>query len=395
MESEIVIMNCSKHKKPRLLFINYSLGIGGIETLLLELCRYLVRDESIEPAICIFEGQGHIEEEFKSLGVPVYELPKRDGWDLSLAWRVRKLIREHRFDLVHAHNQAAWLYGGLGAWMSGCKLIYSEHSPLSKFSVSSQKRLRPVFRQLARKTILVTTVANHLVEDLVIHAGVPREKIRVIYNGIEMSLFRVKLDREQMLEELGLPAGSQIIGILASLTEAKDHATLLLAFRQVVREIPQAVLLVCGSGPLESALRQQVVSLGLENNVRFLGVRRDVAMLLQLFDVFSLSSVREGLPISILEAMAAGCPVVATNIPGNAELVEHGRYGLLVAPRDPEQLAAALIRLLSDPGLARTLGERGRQRVAREFRFTTMIQHYVSLYNQVLDSPPGEMAKNA
>lgn len=381
-------MSSSEHKKPRLLFVNYSLGLGGIETLLLELCRHIKRDGRIEPSICIFEENGRIRNEFESLGVPVYELKKRHGTDLSLPWRVRRLIKKQKIDLLHAHNQGAWLYGGVGAVLAGCKLVYTEHSPLSKFSDSSQKRLRPVFRWLAKKTVLVTTVANHLVEDLVAQTDVPREKIRVIYNGIAIEQFQSRVDRKAILTELGLSADDRIVGILASFSEAKDHANLLQAFSRVVGELPQAVLLLCGQGPLEMDLKRQTASLGLKKSIRFLGVRRDVVKMLNLFDVFVLSSVREGLPISVLEAMAAGCPVVGTSIPGIAELVEHEHSGLLVPPKHPELLADALVRMLSEPALAETLSRAGQQKVTGVFSFATMTQRYISLYEQIVSNVP-------
>lgn len=377
-----------KRRKYKLLFINYSLGMGGIETLLLELCRHLVEDGKITPSICVFEKRGHIRNEFEALGVPVHVLKKREGLDITLPWRVRNLIKEHGFDLVHAHNQGAWLYGGMGTVLAGCKLLYTEHSTIAKYSVPSQKRLRVVFRRLAKKTTLVTTVAKHLVHDLMAQIGVPEEKILTIYNGIDASLFQVDVDRKSLLKELGVSSSDKIVGILASLTEAKDHATLLNAFAQVVSKVPESVLLICGAGPLETTLKEQAESQGLIQRVRFLGVRRDVANLLKVFNVFVLSSVREGLPVSILEAMAAGCPVVATNIPGNAELVEHGRSGLLVSPRHPEKLAESIVRVLQDTEFSKMLAETGRKRVAEEFSFDAMIRSYLSLYEHMLSGKP-------
>ena len=373
-------------KRPcKLLFINSSLEMGGIETLLLELCRHLRLDPGYDPEVCVFQDEGVLKKEFESIDVPVHVVQKRYGRDFFLPWRVRQLIKKESYDIVHVHNQMSWLYGGIGAILAGKPLVYTEHTSLDKFQPSQQKKLKRVLSWIGKKTRQVTTVAKHLIPSLVHDLGIPEKRIRNIYNGIDPTPYQVQIDREKKLKELGLPPESLVIGIVASLTEAKDHVTLLKAFVKVLAAVPSAELLIVGEGPLESDVRSTMVSLGIESHVHLLGVRRDIPALLQLFDVFTLSSLIEGLPISLLEAMASACPVVATRIPGVDELVNEAS-GILVPPSSPDEQAVALVSILTQKELAQRLGEGGRQRILDEFSFKNMIQAYMDCYDDAMGS---------
>ena len=377
-------MNGQITRKPRrLLFVNYSLEMGGIETLLLELSRAMMAGDRYRPGVCVFEVGGKLQGEFEAIDVPVHVVRKQRSRDYLLPFRMRNLIRREGYELVHAHNQVSWLYGGLGALFAGRPLVYTEHTSLAKFQTAQQKHLKTALRLLGKKTRLVTTVARHLIPSLEQDIGIPTSRIRNIYNGIDPEPYQIEIDRRLKRQELGLPLGGKIIGIVASLTHAKDHITLIRAFALVLAQLPQVRLLIVGEGPLEGKIRSEIQTLGIDSHVHFLGVRRDIPELLQLFDVFTLSSVIEGLPISLLEAMASSCPVVATSIPGVDELVNDD-CGLLVSPSNPEEQAAALVRVLKDDGFAVKLGLGGRQRVLDEFSFDAMIQSYLFCYDHVL-----------
>ncbi|BAO45448.1 glycosyltransferase [Thiolapillus brandeum] len=373
----------------KILFINSSLGMGGIETLLLELCRDMKTQGCYEPGICIFETEGVLQNEYEALGVPVYIIPKKPGLDYSLPFKIRRLIRKEHYDLVHVHNQMSWLYGGTGAILARRPLVYTEHTSLEKFTPEQQRKLKTILFWIGRKTAQVTTVAKHLIPSLEKDLGIPGDRITNIYNGIDPEPYQLEIDRARKLEELGLPADSRVVGIVASLTQAKDHVTLLRAFARVLQDVPAAQLLVAGQGPLKEQIVAETAALGIGGHVHFLGVRRDIPELLQVFDIFTLSSLIEGLPISLLEAMASGCPIVATRIPGVDELVDE-KSGILVPHSHPEELAAALVRVLVDDELAHSLGNGGRQRILDEFSFEGMIKAYLSCYDKALGGPCGE-----
>lgn len=372
----------------RILFINYSLETGGIETLLLEICRYMVTNSDIQPAVCAFEPGGKLEPEFEDIGVPVHILPKRSQWEFRLPFMVRRLIKKKKYDLVHVHNQNAWLYGGLGAILARKPLLYTEHTSLDKFSAAQKRRWQTISWMLSTQTLLITTVARHLIPNLVNKINIPEHKIHNIYNGIDLKPYEISIDRSNKLAELGVPTDSRVVGVVASLTEAKRHTTMIRAFAIVKEQIPDAVLLIVGEGSLRDSLITQTENLGLKESVYFTGVRRDIPELLQIFDVFALSSVIEGLPISVLEAMASSRPVVATDIPGTNELVVSGETGLLVEPTDHEAFAQALISLLSSKEMMVEMGRKGREHVARKFSFGGMASQYVSTYRQILEGVP-------
>ncbi len=375
-----------RHEAPRrLLFINHSLGMGGIETLLLEICRSLVKAGSILPGICVFETSGRLESEISELGVAVHVLPKRGSLDFFLPFRIRDLIQSENYELVHVHNQSAWLYGGIGAILAKRPLIYTEHTGLDKFPPGQRSRWRILTRLLGKRTKMVTTVARHLIPDLTDKAAIPVERIRNIYNGIDLGPYQHPIDREKKCAELGLSVECELVGIVASLTDAKDHATLLQAFVTVVRSRPKAMLLIVGEGPLKDGLIKQVEESGLQRSVKFLGVRRDIPELLQLFDIFVLSSLIEGLPISLLEAMASSCAVVATRIPGIDELVDPPHTGLLVPHSQPEPLAEAIIEVLADQPRRQAMGVQGRERIVAHFSFAAMVGQYLALYREVIE----------
>ena len=185
-------------------------------------------------------------------------------------------------------------------------------------------------------------------------------------------------------ESLSIEAQSQIIGTVGMLAPVKDHITLLKAANKVVRVRPDVVFLIVGGGELEGALKAEADKLGIENNVRITGFRNDVGSLLHVMDIFVLSSVSEGLPLCLLEAMASGKPVVATNVGGNPEIVVNGETGFLVPPRDPDSLAASILSLLQDRRLASHFGMNGQRRVSERFRLERMIHSYHELYERVL-----------
>jgi len=376
-------MGHSSQRPRKLLFINYSLGMGGIETLLLELCKAMKAGSNYDPAVCVFEAQGVLEKEFERIGVPVHVVQKQRNRDYLLPFKLSRLIKNESYELVHVHNQMAWLYGGIGAILAGKPLLYTEHTFLQKFKPSQQRHMKRLLFWVGRKTRLVTTVAKHLIPGLEQDMGIPHERIRNIYNGIDPAPYQLTIDRERKMRELGLSPKKRIVGIVASLTEAKDHATLVKAFSLVLRDVPDAVLLIVGEGALEADIRSLVASLNIGEHVCFLGVRRDIPELLQLFDVFTLSSLVEGLPVSLLEAMASGCPVVVTRIPGVDELVDE-RSGVLVPHSNPEEQAAALVRLLTHEDMAQMLASAARQRVLDEFSFAAMTQAYLSCYDDIL-----------
>ena len=362
----------------KILYVNYSLNTGGIETLILELSRRIDKSR-FSPAVCVFESGGRLQAEFVKLGVPVYVLQKGRGTDCCLPLRLAKLIKKEKFDLVHTHNQAAWLYGAIAAMLSGTRIVHTNHTTADYHNYHA-RRWHLIERILSLFTQKITTVAKSVAEYMINMEGISARKIEVIYNGVKTELYEQDFGGAKQKEELNLDDNHFIIGNVARLVANKDHRTLISAFKIISGRMPEARLVIAGDGPLKNELQFQIEELGLRDAVKLLGNRRDIPELLKIFNLFALSSLREGFPVVLLEAMAAGKPVVSSDVDGNAELVINDETGLIVPSGNPQALAEAIERLAGDRQKAEIMGINGRKRVKTLFSFEKMINGYERIY---------------
>lgn len=353
-----------------------TLDTGGAEQVVLNLARHIDRD-AFRMQVCGLAGEGPLAEEFRRLGVRVHALRRRPGVDPGLCLRLARLMRRERIDIVHTHNAGPWLYGGLAAKLVGARLVHTEHSNL----FPHQRRLRRAERWLARWTDALIADSEKVKRQLVEGQGVPAAKVRVVVNGVDTHRFNGGPSAPEARQTLHVNGTGVVIGTVGRLVPVKDHRTLLEAFRRVVEARPASYLVLVGDGPMRGELVGLAGLLGIGERVRFLGERLDIPALLQAFDVFALSSLSEGMPLTVLEAMAAGKPVVATNVGGIPEAVIEHQTGLLVPPRDPERMAQALLRLLDDEALRGAFGHRGQARARERFDLRQMVETYESAYH--------------
>jgi glycosyltransferase involved in cell wall biosynthesis len=213
--------------------------------------------------------------------------------------------------------------------------------------------------------------------------GFPCDRIEVIPNGVELEDFEPTLTRETARRAAGLPLDARLIVSIARFHPVKDHATLLRAFAFLASRHATARLVLAGEGPLRSSLESLAAELGVTDRVDFLGVRSDVPALLRASDVFCLTSLSEAASLTVLEAMAAGVPIVLTDVGGNSELVRDGVEGLLVPRGDPAAVAAALNKVLSDDRLAVRLAEAAAARVRERYPLSATIGRYFELYSEL------------
>lgn len=221
-------------------------------------------------------------------------------------------------------------------------------------------------------------IARILVED-----GIPADRIEVVHDGVPIGTID-KTEAADVHKELWLPHGAPVIGNVAALVPHKGQKDLIAAAAKVVRAIPDARFVILGDGELRPALDQQIRSLGLDRHVFLAGFRPDALALQKSFDIFVMSSITEGLGSSMLDAMACGTPVVGTRAGGIPEAIEHGRTGLLVAPHHPDELAAAIVRLLKDPALRASLGAAARTHVESAFSVDHMVDGTLAVYKSRL-----------
>lgn len=362
-----------------LIFISLSLDIGGIETLILEICKR-INTRKYAPKVCVFEKNGALQAEFEEADIPLYILENNQGLDISLPFRLALLLKKLNADIVHTHNHSVWLYGGIAAKIANVPLVHTEHTS-PHYNV---KRWYKIERYLSLVTNKITAVSQSISSFMIEKEHITADKIEVIHNGIDCESYQVKIDKAEKRKELGIREKDLVIGNVARFFPNKDQECLLKAFRIVSDRVPESKLLIAGDGPLKNSLFQLREELKLKDNVQFLGNRRDIPELLKVFDVFALSSIKEGLPITILEAMASGLPVVATDVDGNPEVVINNNTGYIVPPKNPKLLAEKIIKLLLNGETRRKMGQNSRERVEREFSFDKMISKYDTLYRSIV-----------
>ena len=360
----------------RLMHVLFSLNTGGAEHVVLNLARRM-SPERYELHVCSLSGEGELAPEFRRLGVRVHALRKKPGVDLALCVTLARLFRREHIQLVHTHNVAPWLYAGIAAKFTGAKLYHTEHSNV----FAHKQALLVAERVLASFTRVIIADSDKVKRHLVERQGIAARRVITIVNGIDTEAFGHDVDKTVKRRELGLNGASPVIGTVGRLAPVKDQKTLLEAFRQVVGVYPKALLLIVGDGPMRQDLEAQAQAFGLSSHVKFLGRRADIPELLPLFDIFVLSSVSEGLPLTVLEAMAAGIPVVATNVGGLCEVVTDRETGLLVPPQAPTQLAQAMATLLDDHALRAAIRHAARRRVKTQFDLTRMVEGYETAYH--------------
>lgn len=354
-----------------------TLNIGGLEKLVLDLARKIDR-QSFQISVCCFSRNGQLRDEFQKIDVPVFTVEKKDKVDWMMPLRLRSLFKQERPDVIHTHNIDPYLYGTLAAKMSGVRaVIHTEHSniPMNKWWLARAERF---LSWMSHKIVADSKkVGNFLVKQ----QNIPPQHILVIYNGVDMDKFKREMSVIEKKATLGINSSTKVIICVANLLPVKNHKMLLRAFRRVLDVFPDIVLLLAGDGKCRVELEAMSKELNLSDNALFLGRRNDIPELVSTADVFALSSVSEGLPISVLEALAAGKPVVITDVGGNSEIIQDGiTGGYLVTAGDAEGMAERIIELLSDRQKALELGAHGGKRIEEKFSLVNMVEQYQQLY---------------
>jgi sugar transferase (PEP-CTERM/EpsH1 system associated) len=345
--------------------VTLSLDVGGQEKLLVEFARHIDTNRFALTFVAL-GGRGRLADRLEALGCRLIVLDEPPGLRPGMIWRLWRLFRRERFDVVHSHDDKPLLYAGLAAWLARVprRIHTHHHGPLPQIG-RRQEKLVGWAARLVHPFVCVS-------HDAARHAGlqgIAAAKLRVLWNGIDVERFAYRGPQ---------PGGTAVV--VARLSPEKDIQTLLHAMRRVVDVAPSFRLDIAGDGPCREELVQLAGTLGLCEHVRFLGEVQDVPALLARARVFVLSSVSEGISLTILEAMASGLPVVATSVGGNPEVVEDGRTGQLVPPRDPAALASALLRTAGNPDEAQLLGRAARRRVEAHFDIRKMVAQYEALY---------------
>ena len=354
---------------------------GAEKQLVLLACR-LPPDE-FDVHVVAMTRSGPLAKELADHGVRLTVLGKKWKFDPFTFWRLRKLIQSEQPDILHTWLFAANAYARLivGRRMSHrLKIVVSERCVdvwKSGWQLWLDQKL------IGRTDRLIGN--SHAVAEFYRSIGYPADIVRVIHNGISIPE-NVTTDREALLAELEIPVGSPVIGFIGRMARQKRGEDIVFAMALVAILRPDAHLLMIGEGPERDKLMKFARDIAIDNLVRFTGHRADAAKLLSVMDVFWLASDFEGLSNSLMEAMAAGVPCIASDIPPNRELVVDGETGFLVRVGDRVGFQQFTDRLLSDAELARRLGDAGRERMRREFNIDSMVDAHAKLYREVVTS---------
>jgi glycosyltransferase involved in cell wall biosynthesis len=362
----------------RLLLVIPTLVRGGAEKQLALLACGLPRDE-FDVHVAVLTHTGPLEASLHEAGIPVTMIGKRWKADPLAYIRLRRHIRALAPDIVHTWLFAANAYGRQAAIAAGVKHIVGGERCVDPWKGAWQLAID---RHLAHRTERIVTNSSG-VQEFYVGRGLPAEKFAVIPNGIAPPVVAHPICREALLAELKLPAGSRLIGCLGRLWPQKGHKDLIWAADLLKSTRDDAHLLIVGDGPLRWRLERFTRQSAVEDKVHFLGERSDVPRLMQHFDVLWLGSEYEGQSNAIMEAMAAGVPVIAYDIAGNRDLVVPDETGYLIPRGDRFEFTRRTDWLLNDDALRRRLGEAGRERILREFTVEQMIARHAELYRNL------------
>lgn len=360
---------------------------GGMKNHLIDLVRFTDRKQYQVEVAC---PHGHnLREELNALGVRVLPIPLKGSISPLSDWQTVFIIARHlkknQVDILHAHSSKGALVGRLAALIARTPVVvFTAHNSIfyEHWSPLKLKTMATVEKMLASGTQRIIAVSKALKEEIFKYEGIPESKISIVYNGVDLNKVHLDGDKLRVCKNMGIPPLGQLVGVVARLAPQKGVTYFLKAAALLKNH--QVNFVVIGDGPLRQHLEQEAISLGLENRVFFTGYRSDINKIMPVLDVLVLPSVTEGLPLIILEAMAARRPVVATKVGGVPEVITHGQTGLLVEAKDSHALADAIEQLISNKDMALYIGNSARKLVEQKFTLQQMADTTMNIYQELI-----------
>ena len=328
-------------------------------------------------AVLVAHPKGQLLERM-SEGLDLIPLAPRNEIDLAAAWRLSRLLKQLRPDVVHAHDPHA-------VAMAATALSIAAPSPRPPLVASRRIEFRIARHSFSRwkySQVDCFLAISRAVRNRLVHDGIAPPRVAVVHEGVDVERI-VNTQPASVHAALFLPAGAPVVGNVGALVPQKAQHMLIDAAAQVVRQVPDARLVILGEGELRPALEQQIRHLHLERHAFLAGFRPDVLELMKDFDVFALSSIYEGMCTSLVDAMAAQKPAVATSVGGVPEVLADGETGFLVPPHDAHAMARRLVQLLKDAELRRRMGEAGLERARRRFTVERMVRETMAVYERL------------
>lgn len=376
----------------RILHLISSGGLFGAERVAVELSKSLKKTYHCEPILGVirnaYNPHEEICEEAESNGIAYTVFSCRSQLDLKLAFSIREFIKKNRIDIIHCHGYKSNFYGLLASKGQVPSVTTNHNWLTAHWKLKTYCFLDSLWIRFFDR---IVAVSNEVKKDMLKYK-IPEGKIRVVDNGIALERFAKLNETNDMKNQLGFDGKIRIIGTIGSLGIEKGHIYLLEAARQILDSVKDLRFLIIGDGPLRKPLEEKSEKLGIKKQVIFMGERKDIPELLMAMDIFVLPSIKEGLPMALLEAMAAKRPVIATWVGAIPKVIENKDIGVLVEPKDITGLRDAIINLLNDPGRRNLLARKGFDRVCMDFSSDEMGKNYLKLYMEITDQiPPPEV----
>ncbi|MBI4855346.1 MAG: glycosyltransferase [Acetobacterium woodii] len=368
-------------EKIKVLLLLYSLEPGGAEKVVLSIAKHIDRNR-FSPVVCAFKN-GRLHPDFAKLKIPIYVLNKKSGIDISLFWKLRRVLKTENIKIIHSHNFSPNFWGRFIGYIVGIPILITTEHTLATSKTRLQKTIDHILSKITTKII---AVSNSVCDSHIREEDILPEKFVTIYNGIEPwndHEEEINKFRSQFLKEFGIVDDSCIITTIGRLEPPKGYENLLKAIPLIHRIIPEPLFLIVGDGYLKTKIETLTRNLGIRERVVFTGFRSDIRKILGISNLCVIPSLREGFSITLLEAMSTGKPVVATDVGGNSEAISNGETGIIVPPDDPAALANGIIAVLNDKHMAEKMGLKARERFERLFTIQKMIDETEKLFESV------------
>ena len=351
--------------------------VGGMEVCVSRLVERLPPDRFSVVCLCPFESK--FTQTLRDAGATVYITPMTDHPQWESLQLAATLVRIHKIQIIHAHLPNAHLLAGLVSALTGVPAFATVHG----------RGIAPLDYEISR---LTSTHLSVVCESARVHAlalGIPESRVHLIPNGVDADFYAAADDAGGLNTLLGISRATPIVGFVGRLAPEKGPDIFIRMASFVHAEMRDAYFVLVGDGPLRPALERLATQLGLQDSVKFAGLQRDMRAIYQSLALFVSASHSEGMPLALMEAMASGCPCVATQVGGVVEVMQEGTTGLLARPNDPEHLGAAVISLLKDPASRDAMGASAQQRIAASFVLKKSVDQTSALIKRLAKSAVG------
>lgn len=368
----------------KILYIIRNLSPGGAETFLCSLLKVLNRQKYKPEVLCIYGG-GVLQQELDKINIPTHIMNFSSLYDIKSHLTLYKFLRNRKFDIIHTKLFHADLVGRLYGVLTGTPAIISTIENIHEWdkSPSIKQLIKESVCRISSKVNYKVIAVSSLIQDVLIErVGIDSQKVKVIYNGVNVDQFNPDTVISTFKSEFNIPENHFIVGAVGTINVNKNHKCLIDAAYEVLLKRKDVHFVIVGRGDSKK-LKKYADELNILSKIHFIGLRRDLANILKSIDIYVLTSLSEGISISLLEAMAMRKAVVATNVGGNPEVINNNENGILVTPNQQKELASNILSLISDPEKIHNFGDNARQRVEKEFNLEKTAREYEILYGSV------------